>query len=116
VRTFVDTSVVLHAYDQREPEKSAIAREILSDLSFWDALIIVAAARSGAERIVSEDLQHGRTFGGVRNREPVPSLTCSSWVPFPWARDQDFEHKLGAIDPWSWVKPFGATVVKGHQW
>ena len=32
MRTFVDTNIVLYAYDQREPEKSAIAREILSDL------------------------------------------------------------------------------------
>ena len=137
MRTFVDTNIVLYAYDQREPEKSAIAREILSDLwrtregllstqvlqelyvnltrklrvvvprskaralvgrygrwpvyaittgdileaaeleqrdslSFWDALIIVAAARSGAERIISEDLQHGRTIAGVRIENPFP--------------------------------------------
>jgi predicted nucleic acid-binding protein len=32
MRTFVDTNIVLSAHDQREPEKSAIAREILSDL------------------------------------------------------------------------------------
>ena len=135
MRTFVDTNIVLYAYDQHEPEKGAIARAILSDLwrtreglissqvlqelyvnltrklriviprskaralvgrygrwpvytittgdvleaadlegrhalSFWDALIIVAAARSGAERIVSEDLQHGRTIAGVRIENP----------------------------------------------
>ena len=28
MRTFVDTNIVLYAYDQSEPEKSAIAREI----------------------------------------------------------------------------------------
>src|SRR3970282_1123452 len=39
-------------------------------LSFWDALIVVAAARSGAERIISEDFQHGRTIGGVRIENP----------------------------------------------
>jgi predicted nucleic acid-binding protein len=39
-------------------------------LSFRDALIIVAAARSGADRIISEDLQHGRTIGGVRIENP----------------------------------------------
>jgi predicted nucleic acid-binding protein len=135
MKTFVDTNIVLYAYDQREPEKSAIAREILSDLwrtreglvstqvlqelyvnltrklrvvvprskaralvgrygrwpvyaiatgdiieaaeleqrhslSFWEALIIVAAGRSGAELIISEDLQHGRTIGGVRIENP----------------------------------------------
>ena len=135
MRTFVDTNIVLYAYDQREPEKSAIAREILSDLwrtregllstqvlqelyvnltrklrvvvprskaralvgrygrwpvhtittgdileaadleqrdslSFWDALIVVAAVRGGAERIISEDLHHGRAIGGVRIENP----------------------------------------------
>ena len=39
-------------------------------LSFWDALIVVAVARSGAERILSEDLQHGRTIAGVRIENP----------------------------------------------
>ena len=32
MRTFVDTNIVLYAYDLREPEKSTIARAILSDL------------------------------------------------------------------------------------
>ena len=39
-------------------------------LSFWDALIVVATVRGGAERIISEDLQHGRTIGGVRIENP----------------------------------------------
>ena len=34
------------------------------------ALIVVAAARSGAERILSEDLQHGRTIAGVHIENP----------------------------------------------
>jgi predicted nucleic acid-binding protein len=32
MRTFVDTNIVLYAYDQSEPEKSTVARAILSDL------------------------------------------------------------------------------------
>ena len=39
-------------------------------LSFWDALIVVAAVRGGAERILSEDFQHGRTIGEVRIENP----------------------------------------------
>jgi predicted nucleic acid-binding protein len=135
MRTFVDTNIILYAHDQREPEKSAIARAILTDLwrtregqlstqvlqelyvnltrklrvvvprtrartlvgrygrwpvhaittgdileaaeleqrhslSFRDALIVVAASRSGADRILSEDLQHGRTIAGVRIEDP----------------------------------------------
>ncbi len=39
-------------------------------LSFWDALIIVSAARSGAACLYSEDLQHGRTILGVKIVNP----------------------------------------------
>ncbi len=40
-------------------------------LSFWDALIVVAAVRSGAERILSEDFRHGRTIGELRVENPL---------------------------------------------
>jgi predicted nucleic acid-binding protein len=39
-------------------------------LSFWDALIVQAAIRAGAERLVSEDLQDGRRFGVLRIENP----------------------------------------------
>lgn len=39
-------------------------------LAFWDALIIVAAQRLGAERILTEDMQPGRSFGNVRIENP----------------------------------------------
>lgn len=38
--------------------------------SFWDALIVVAAQRTGATEVLSEDLQHGRRFGSVTIRNP----------------------------------------------
>jgi predicted nucleic acid-binding protein len=44
--------------------------EELRGLWFCDALIVVAAQRSGAERLVSEDLQPGRTNGGIRMENP----------------------------------------------
>lgn len=34
-------------------------------LSFWDALIVEAARRAGATRLVTEDLQTGRRLAGV---------------------------------------------------
>jgi predicted nucleic acid-binding protein len=34
-------------------------------ISFWDALIIEAALRANASRLLSEDLQHGRKFGDL---------------------------------------------------
>ncbi|MFV2063594.1 MAG: PIN domain-containing protein [Chloroflexota bacterium] len=39
-------------------------------LPFWDALVIVCAARVGALRLVSEDMQHGRVIAGVRIENP----------------------------------------------
>ena len=39
-------------------------------LSFRDALIVEAARRSGAGRLLTEDLQHGRVVGGVRIDNP----------------------------------------------
>ena len=37
----------------------------VAQLSFWDALIVVAAARSGAARLYTEDLSHGQEILGV---------------------------------------------------
>lgn len=39
-------------------------------ISFWDALVLAAAAASGCEEVLSEDLQHGQSFGGVRISNP----------------------------------------------
>jgi predicted nucleic acid-binding protein len=39
-------------------------------LAFWDALIVEAARRAGATRLVTEDLQSGREIGGVRIENP----------------------------------------------
>jgi predicted nucleic acid-binding protein len=39
-------------------------------LPFWDALIVEAARWAGAARLVSEDLQPGRSVGGVAVENP----------------------------------------------
>jgi len=39
-------------------------------LSFWDALIVEAARRAGAARLLTEDLQHGRRIGEVEIVNP----------------------------------------------
>ena len=49
---------------------SASELEQRHTLSFWDALIVIAAQRLGAERILTEDMQPGRSFGGVRIENP----------------------------------------------
>jgi predicted nucleic acid-binding protein len=38
--------------------------------SFWDALIVEAARRCGATRLLTEDLQAGRRIGGVSIENP----------------------------------------------
>ena len=78
------------------PMKTAQIREIVSDLlkwdvvvndgqavleafdlqqglqtSFWDALIIHAALKSGANILYSEDLSHGRKVKGLRIENPL---------------------------------------------
>jgi predicted nucleic acid-binding protein len=39
-------------------------------ISFWDSLVIVAASHSGANRLYTEDLQHGQTLLGVEVVNP----------------------------------------------
>jgi predicted nucleic acid-binding protein len=49
----------------------ALAIELRYKVSFWDALIIQAAAVSGATILYSEDLRDGQTFGPVRVLNPL---------------------------------------------
>jgi predicted nucleic acid-binding protein len=49
-------------------DAAALARDAV--LSFWDALIIVAAARSGAVTVYTEDLSNGQEILGVRIMNP----------------------------------------------
>lgn len=39
-------------------------------ISFWDALVVVAARKADASVLYSEDLNHGQTFGSVRVHNP----------------------------------------------
>ena len=133
-KTFVDTNVLVYAYDRNATVKQAIARDLLDELwrertgvlsvqvlqefyvtvtkkigkpltkerarevvntyalwcgetsavevaaasrieehsrvAFWDALIAASAAKAGAERIVSEDMNDGQLLAGVRVENP----------------------------------------------
>ena len=46
-----------------------------STLSFYDALIIAAAADAGCHVLLTEDLQHGRRFGDVTVQNPFVEET-----------------------------------------
>jgi len=50
--------------------RSAVGLADHAKLSFWDALILVAAAQSGAKALYSEDLNHGQEVLGVRIVNP----------------------------------------------
>ena len=39
-------------------------------LSLWDAMILAAAQASGARELISEDLNHGQDYGGIRVVNP----------------------------------------------
>lgn len=50
--------------------EQATDRSVLSQLSFWDALIVAASASSGCTIIYSEDLNAGQLIDGVRIVNP----------------------------------------------
>jgi predicted nucleic acid-binding protein len=60
------------AVNDGEAILQAIGLETREKLSFWDALVVVAAAHGGAEVLLSEDLADGRTLAGVRIQNPFP--------------------------------------------
>jgi predicted nucleic acid-binding protein len=45
-----------------------------SGIGFWDALIVASAAKSGAVRILSEDLNAGQTISGIRIENPFRQI------------------------------------------
>jgi predicted nucleic acid-binding protein len=50
--------------------REGIQLSMKNQISFWDALIVVAAARSGATRLYTEDLNHGQIIMGVEIVNP----------------------------------------------
>jgi predicted nucleic acid-binding protein len=56
----VDVPLILAASDLEERHT----------LSFWDAVVVEAARRAGATRLLTEDLQAGRRIAGVRVENP----------------------------------------------
>ncbi len=59
-----DGETILHALDL----------EARYQVSFWDALILRAAQRSGAPILYSEDLSNGQSYGRVRVVNPFVDL------------------------------------------
>ena len=51
--------------------RSALDLTVLHKLSFYDALIVEAAARAGCAELLSEDMQAGAVISGVRIVNPL---------------------------------------------
>lgn len=43
-------------------------------ISLWDAMIVAAAKKSEADQLLTEDLNHGQDYGGVRIINPFEAL------------------------------------------
>ena len=56
----------------------AAARALAEEhrLSFYDALIVVSAIEAGCNVLYSEDMQHGRTIGGLAIANPFRENTA----------------------------------------
>ena len=71
---------ILHAYERFEtviiaPDmiRDAIDCSIINQLSFWDALIVIAAESARCEKLWSEDLNDGQVIRGVQIENPLRS-------------------------------------------
>lgn len=67
IHTFENLEIVTITSDLIQ---NAIDCSIISRLSFWDALIIIAAESAHCERIWTEDLDDGQVIQGVRVENP----------------------------------------------
>ncbi|TVR21808.1 MAG: PIN domain-containing protein [Ilumatobacter sp.] len=50
--------------------RSALATARMHQLSYWDALVVEAAATAGCDRLLTEDLADGAELRGVRIENP----------------------------------------------
>ncbi len=67
VRDFADWPVVDTTL---ELLSAALDEQARWRISLWDALILAAARVSGASELITEDLNHGQDYGGIRVLNP----------------------------------------------
>ncbi len=62
-------------HEPTTPETVLRATDIaeLAQISFWDALILASAEKSGAATLYSEDLNHGQSIVGIQIVNPLRS-------------------------------------------
>lgn len=77
-RTVVN-SYIIWCIDTTPAQVSEAFRiEDEAKIGFWDALIIAAAAKAGADRILSENLNPGQTISGVLIENPFAGSSQES--------------------------------------
>jgi predicted nucleic acid-binding protein len=75
VARLVVSSYSIWCIDTTAAEVSAAFRiEDESRISFWDALIVASAAKCGATRILSEDLNPAQTIASIRIENPFAHI------------------------------------------
>ena len=69
---FLDLLLAPHCQVYPTPAlwRAALTIQREAQYHFYDSLVVAAAIESGAPVLYSEDLQHGRTIGGVEIRNP----------------------------------------------
>jgi predicted nucleic acid-binding protein len=55
--------------------KSAVQISRSSQISYWDGLVVAAAARAGCERLLTEDLKDGQVIGSVCIENPFRDVS-----------------------------------------
>ena len=53
--------------------QAGFAASVQFQISYWDATIVEGARLMGCELLLTEDLQHGRDFDGIRVQNPFAS-------------------------------------------
>jgi predicted nucleic acid-binding protein len=69
-RAVVNSYLIWSVDTSSEEISAAFEIEDKARIGFWDALIVAAAVKAGADRILSEDLNAGQTIAGVRIENP----------------------------------------------
>ena len=67
VRDFADWPIVDNTLELLQ---AALDEQARWKISLWDSLILAAARASGASDLITEDLNHGQDFGGIRVLNP----------------------------------------------
>ncbi len=73
---YLDQLAVFPVFSPDYPAvRDAAELSVSAKLSFWDALVVVSAARAGAPRLYSEDFNEGQSILGVEVVNPFAGHT-----------------------------------------